>query len=385
MYHYNKLKDDIIKWNHMAYPAGNRDIDRFEESNNGLISVNVFEECKFLDGITSDRIGAKSIETITLHRRTKIFNAKYHINLLKIVDDNGKFHYVYIKDYNKLIGSQTNNSKNKLYHCNFCQHGFKRQDLLEKHLSNGCLAVTGQSVELPKEGETITFKNPYRKFKCPFVAYADFECNTTKMEGGSSSSTSNVSSTIKYQEHTPTGFKINVVNCISETTETFIYRGVDCMDVFFDKMKEIEDNIMKILNTEKEMEMTEQDKQDFKNATKCYLCNDDITTDDKKGGKVRDHCHVTGKYRGCAHNVCNLNYNYKNIKIPVFFHNLKKNDSHLIVSNAHKSNCKKKIDAIALNSEKFISIGFDHILYKDSLGFLLHSLERLVKLSSIYM
>ena len=127
MYHYNKLKDDRINWNHMAYPAGNRDIDRFEESNNGLISINVFEECKFLDG-----------QTITIHRRTKVINAKYHINRLKIYDDKGKFHYVYISDYNKRIVSQTNNSKNKLYHCNFCQHGFKREDLLERHLSNGC-------------------------------------------------------------------------------------------------------------------------------------------------------------------------------------------------------------------------------------------------------
>lgn len=33
---------------------------------------------------------------------------------------------------------------------------------------------------------------------------------------------------------------------------------------------------------------------------------------DKKGCKVRDHNHLTSEYRGCAHNVCNINYNYKN-------------------------------------------------------------------------
>ena len=26
----------------------------------------------------------------------------------------------------------------------------------------------------------------------------------------------------------------------------------------------------------------------------------------KKQQKVRDHCHYTGKYRGAAHNICNL-------------------------------------------------------------------------------
>jgi hypothetical protein len=192
MYHYTKLKDDIINWNHMAYPAGNRDIDKFEEANNGLISVNVYSECTQLESQTSDRIGAKSSETIKIHRRTKILNAKYHINILKIMGENGKFHYVYIKDYDRLVGSQTNKSPHKLYHCRYCQHGFKRQDLLEQHLENGCLAVTGQSVELPKEGETISFKGHYKTFKCPFVVYADFECITGKMEGGASSSNSNV-------------------------------------------------------------------------------------------------------------------------------------------------------------------------------------------------
>ena len=27
-----------------------------------------------------------------------------------------------------------------------------------------------------------------------------------------------------------------------------------------------------------------------------------------KNHKVRDHCHYTGKYRGTAHNICNLRY-----------------------------------------------------------------------------
>ena len=42
MFHYNKLKDDILNWDGVNFPTGNRDIDRFEE-NNKLVSINVFE------------------------------------------------------------------------------------------------------------------------------------------------------------------------------------------------------------------------------------------------------------------------------------------------------------------------------------------------------
>eukprot|EP01044_Picomonas_judraskeda_P046439 COSAG03_NODE_25918_length_262_cov_1.276074_1_plen_80_part_00 len=48
--------------------------------------------------------------------------------------------------------------------------------------------------------------------------------------------------------------------------------------------------------------------------------------------KVRDHDHLTGKYRGAAHNSCNLEEGKKRTRhytIPVFFHNLKGYDSHL--------------------------------------------------------
>lgn len=179
----------------------------------------------------------------------------------------------------------------------------------------------------------------------------------------------------------PNGFKLNVVNSIRETIDTIIHRGTDCMDVFCKKIREIESDIMKTLTANNKMIMTEQDVQDFANATQCYICGSEIKPSDKNGGKVRDHCHVTGKYRGCAHNVCNLNYNCKNVKIPIFFHNLKKYDAHLIISNAQSVNCKKKIDVIAQNSGKTITFGFDHLLFKDKFSFLSSSSEKLVKLN----
>ena len=82
--------------------------------------------------------------------------------------------------------------------------------------------------------------------------------------------------------------------------------------------------------------MTTEDESNFNNATMCGICDHELND-----GKVRDHCHMTGKYRCCAHSKCNLLFNHKDFKILVFFHNLKGYDSHFIICNAHEFHSKK--------------------------------------------
>ena len=72
-----------------------------------------------------------------------------------------------------------------------------------------------------------------------------------------------------------------------------------------------EKQIMEKVTSCVDMEISSEDQQQFDNATHCYLCKKEIKPNDKKGCKVRDHCHLTGAYRGCAHKHCNLTYNYK--------------------------------------------------------------------------
>ena len=50
----------------------------------------------------------------------------------------------------------------------------------------------------------------------------------------------------------------------------------------------------------------------------------------KKYHKVRDHCHCAGKYRGDAHDICNLGYKIPK-EIPVVFHNGSTYDYHFII------------------------------------------------------
>ena len=69
--------------------------------------------------------------------------------------------------------------------------------------------------------------------------------------------------------------------------------------------------------------------EDFVTSTKCWICDNDCVNGDVK---AKDHCHITGKYRGSAHRDCHINVKL-NQKIPVAFHNLKNYDPHLIIQN----------------------------------------------------
>ena len=50
----------------------------------------------------------------------------------------------------------------------------------------------------------------------------------------------------------------------------------------------------------KNLIMIEEEEQ-FRSSNICWICEKLIDDDDEK---VRDHCHVTGKFRGAAHSSC---------------------------------------------------------------------------------
>ena len=77
----------------------------------------------------------------------------------------------------------------------------------------------------------------------------------------------------------------------------------------------------------------------MKNSIKYWIFeNNYIDTD----VKVRDHCHITGKYRGSAHRDCNIHLKL-NQKIPIVFHHLKNYNSHLIMQELGKFNLKIRV------------------------------------------
>ena len=78
--------------------------------------------------------------------------------------------------------------------------------------------------------------------------------------------------------------------------------------------------------------MTEEEENLFQKSNGCWICKKLIDNDEEK---VRDHCHVTSKFRGASHRNCNINFQLVK-KISVIFHNLKGYNSHLIFNELDK-------------------------------------------------
>ena len=227
----------------------------------------------------------------------------------------------------------------------------------------------------------------------PFVIYADFEAITKKVQGCRPND--NKSYTVAYQTHEDCGYGYKVVCCYEDKYSKPIqtYRGENTVYKFMEKMLgEVEyckGIVKKRFN--KPLIMTENDKLRFKQMDECHICGNRYTDKDVH---VRDHCHITGKFRGSAHQECNLKLGMKpeDIKIPVVFHNLRGYDSHFImqqigeIAKNHAYKNKKgeeqhlKINAIPNNVEKYIAFMLaNHLNFIDSFQFMSSSLENLVE------
>ena len=122
----------------------------------------------------------------------------------------------------------------------------------------------------------------------------------------------------------------------------------------------------------KNLIMTEKEEHLFQESNNCRICKKLIDNDEK----VRDHCNVTGKFRGAAYWNCNINFQLTK-NFPVIFHNLKGYDSHLTFSELHKFNLK--INVIPNGLEKYMAFFLGkNLVFIDSMQFMNFSLDKLV-------
>ena len=196
---------------------------------------------------------------------------------------------------------------------------------------------------MPNKGyNTIKYNHGEKPMKFPFVIYADLECLLEKMS--TCQNNPNKSSTTKINKHTPSGYSI-FTHCSFDESKNKInyYRGDDLREHF-----------TKIINYEKKkmVLLTTEEKVHYNKQKICYICKKEFNND-KKNYKVRDHCHYTGKYRGAAHNICNLRYKVPK-EIPIVFHNGSTYDYHFIIKELVKE-FKGTFECVGENTEKYLS------------------------------
>ena len=274
-----------------------------------------------------------------------------------------------IRNLSRLLASFTKH-KGKKFFCDYCLHGFTRQDLLEQHIPH-CHKNGPQKIRMPSDNNDILyFKDIHKQLKVPFVIYADFEsilisCTQENLND-------DASYTQKTHEHQASGFCYIVVSDVEDfNTPPVVYRGENAVENFLECLLVEEKHIRPILEHVVPMELSALDERSFQTATYCHICDEELGSD-----RVRDHCHLTGKYRGAAHSDCNLNYKFTK-RIPVVFHNLKNYDAHLLIK-AMGMIKDKPISCIPTNDEKYISFSIGDLTFIDSLQFLNASLEKLV-------
>ena len=243
-------------------------------------------------------------------------------------------HYQYIKDFDRFMFNKTK-YKGKKYFCKNFLKCFSGKNVLIEH-NKDCLVINGkQNVKL--ESEFISFKNYSRQIPVRFKIYADFECIFKKVDVGISNN--DVSYTKKYEDHVPCSFTYKVV-CVDNrySKRIVLYRGRNAVFKFFKSIFGEYNYCKKIMRKYfcKNMIMSAEENELFEMANICWICGGLM---ENTGNKVRNHCHITGKYRGAAHYSCNINLKISK-KVPVIFHNLNGYDSHLIFKELSKCNVK---------------------------------------------
>ena len=259
-----------------------------------------------------------------------------------------------------------------------CLNHFGSEHILENHME-WCSKHDHLCHVYPNvKTNTEFFKQYQRKHRIPFVVYANFKCLLPPIDNKIGNGTT------QYQHHLPSRF-CYTITCVDDSIyklKTVLYtmenEDEDIGKKFVESLESDLKKVSEILTTNVPVKMTDGDKTAYQQAKTCYACGLGLKED-----RVRDICHLTGKYRGAAHSKCNLKMKTPTF-VPVLFHNLEGYDSHLFVKSLGG-----EISCIPKTDEKYISFSKKvvytpegnplEIRFLDSVKFSLKGLEGLVK------
>ena len=359
---------DNYNWNDINFPAAKKDWNKCEV-NNKNVALNILYV----------PFNTKKIEIA--------YKSKYNLirdnQIILLMISNGKnWHYLAVKTLSTLLRGISSNH-NSDYYCLNCFHSYRTENKLNVH-KKICENDEYCNIEMPSPNNNIIKYNQVEKsLELPFIIYADLECLLKKID--TCYNNPDLSSTTKMNQHIPSGYSI-YTNCSFDKSNNKLsyYRGEHCMKRF---CKDLKDHTTKIIDFKKKtmIPLTKEEEDNYNKENTCYICRKDFNDD-----KIRDHCHFTDKYRGAAHNTCNLRYKVPK-NIPVIFHNGSTYDYHFIIKEL-ACEFEGNFECLGENTEKYITFSVPikkridnksiDITYKikfiDSFRFMATSLSKLV-------
>ena len=351
--------------------------NHFHELNQGDIQLPM----KIKDTPTFERLNSLNINVFESSANDKTFSPKYvnknyndeQIDLLLYEN-----HYCLITKLHNFC----RNNEHYTHLCRRCLNTYGDQSKLEEHMLR-CIEQKVCNISYMQPNRKIKFNDWYMKIDPPIWKAADFECMNIPITNND-----NDNVTDKLFVNKPIAIGYNIVknsdydNLNLEKDGYIKYFGEDCVGWFINEMLEKESYMKTYFKNELEINLdTIPEKYD---QSTCWLCEKEFKPKDlNENPVVRDHCHLTGRFRGLAHNNCNLNTRKAHTSfVPILFHKFSGYDCHLLfeklINMATKKNIKiNENDIIAKSSENYISLKIGCIKFLDSHRFLDASLDKL--------
>ena len=253
-----KQKENSLNTKGIKFPMKLKDISKFEKLNPDLPGINVFsvnENNKFYPLRMAQRDPQKTID-------------------LFLYEEEGKYHYLLIRNFSRLFRSQiTSRTNGKIHICKRCFTHFSKEELFQKHIEY-CSSNESVAVCMPPRSTKLRFNNYHKQLPIPFVVYADFECFTKPISNCGPNPKDSYN--YNYQKHEPSGFCLYIKGIIPEIIKPIIYTkqkdSDNIAEIFVSKLGIITNKIYNnFYRRPKLLRLTKEEQESFNKAETCHI------------------------------------------------------------------------------------------------------------------